>query len=172
MDDDDSSFRSVCFLRRLLPLISSRMKLTLAVMLVLSVTVLAIPTEAGWVRRTLGKVGDATKSYVKTNGIKGVVDIVTKYGPGLVRLGKRSANGCGSPVDQMARSLMAELELKCPTLFGMGRQLGLTTGDISSIFQQTDGNKDKTLDNQELNVFENTIDAMQHCFDILKKTGK
>ncbi|XP_076450497.1 uncharacterized protein LOC143286703 [Babylonia areolata] len=154
------------------------MRLSLCVLVVLC-AVLVADTEANWVKDTFKEIQNKGKDFLKEKGVETLVDIIKQYGPGIIgRLGKRSADfprPALSPEDkkELARGLVKQLDQACPRLFssegGMGR---LTTNLMDTAFMESDANKDGSLDGKELDLFENTLDAVQHCLQLLRAQGK
>ncbi|XP_076471639.1 uncharacterized protein LOC143301317 [Babylonia areolata] len=154
------------------------MRLSLCVLVVLC-AVLVANTEAGWVKDTFKKIRNKGKDLLKKKGVETVVDVIKKYGPGIIgRIGKRSADfprPALSPEDkeELARGLVQQLDKACPQLFSSeGGMVRLTTNLMDTAFMESDANKDGSLDGKELDLFENTLDAVQHCLQMLRVQGK
>ena len=128
-------------------------------------TVLVVDTEAKWFRRLGSKIKDGIKKVVGK-----VKDFVDKYGPviGAVAgaVGKRSVLGPCEAQDerrlQEAALFVQQLQEACPT-FGIDPDVGLTEEAVEYAFEISDEDGNGSLNEAELEYFENIIDTYEEC---------
>lgn len=153
------------------------MRLLSQALLLVVVTVLVTHTEAGWVKKTLNqvgkKVGTITKDTLRRKAVESITDVVKRYGPMFLAhaMGKRSVKlpFLGIISDKRAQDVINALDLACTGFAGTKQ---LTPEDVQFAFGASDGDKDKNLSSEEFSLFENTVEAVQHCLELIKIKGK
>nr|UTK45835.1 SPARC and WAP domain-containing protein [Crepidula fornicata] len=148
----------------------------LAVLLLLC-GVMAVGTEAGWLRKAFDK-------FVTKGGdiIQKVGDFVRNKLPAIVTAGQnalgqrsvrsvREARQTGSTASPQLERLIAQLQKSCPQ-FGIKPDDALTPKIIQGAFSNSDENKDNSLSEKELDIYQSILDTFEECVEIEKAKRK